>query len=945
MIYKDGNIKLNADAVADTVLTSIVFESHDIDTARLLMRIEKDRQALPLSALTAKLFMKFSDGSVDFDDAVINDKVDGLVSYILKGNMMRPGIVGAELYLYYDNKQILSTHKFTFRINKSMIDEDNTGLAEYYVSDFEKLKNEVYTTVEEIQSVLETVKGQINTALSKFEEDSTALLNDSLAKINEAQQQFDSIVNDAAVVVNEAKKINIPFLQQAQTEMQGLKKDVSDTNKRMDNIVANGNKDNTEIVDARLGADGVARGSVGTLIREIHKNTMETEKKTQLLQHGVNVVNASVPSPLGIEVPGRTLVNLLGNKGNMVDSDGDGMADLFTSKFNMAKTPEVIHKNGRLWQVAYSVPEDKFTSRGLSSPFKLDKGKKYIALVDCYTDEDKVRGHLYFHLTNDTNAAKIFDVPKGVVVVQYLKFNPAEDIDRLVIYNYSDVGLTTSIGYSNMRIYEVDDATYNKIDLDPEYVGQKLADKFPYVEGVKHLNPVISAEGENLFPPFTEWNLHANAKIMSPYEMELEANGSYQMSTVDIKVIPNQDYYIAVESNKFLEVWSKDGKTGLAFGKGKFNVGNLTEIRVRFLNDTEKGKFHFRNPMLTLGDKPKPFVPKNTSYLYTNAILAGLNGINDVLYKDGTEWKVLRKWERDFPLDKLPNWRHNTNFTGYKRLLSDQPANIVALSGNMYAVSPNGTVLKGEAYSTAAQSNDAVGTGNTTFFLTVSNTVSGWGEAYTPSTDEILAFLNGWAVKTADTNGKPTAWKSIVDGSDAPTQTLAFVKANKAVNYTPYKLTYQLLKPTIEVVQVEGDIVVDGPTQVTVDSGVVVREKVPFDSGTKKGVLSKASAKVIAVYKELEPEPFTTYIENGQTYPQLMNNVDAAKNYYVTYLLMNKHKYTTNAVDVKTTYNQSVRSTIDDMNVRQSDNTTMISIHSALLVDILARLKAEEMKK
>lgn len=73
---------------------------------------------------------------------------------------------------------------------------------------------------------------------------------------------------------------------------------------------------------------------------------------------------------------------------------------------------------------------------------------------------------------------------------------------------------------------------------------------------------------------------------------------------------------------------------------------------------------------------------------------------------------------------------------------------------------------------------------------------------------------------------RPTAWISIVDGKDAPTLTLAYVKDDKVPNYTPYKLTYQLVTPRVENVQVEGDIVVGRLTQVTVDSHVVVREKI-----------------------------------------------------------------------------------------------------------------------
>ncbi|MBL3768829.1 hypothetical protein IRV09_27910, partial [Bacillus cereus] len=68
----------------------------------------------------------------------------------------------------------------------------------------------------------------------------------------------------------------------------------------------------SDLEDLRLGADGVARESAGSLVREIHKQQLVSERKSQVLQHGLNVINAPVASPLNIEIQGRTLVNLLG---------------------------------------------------------------------------------------------------------------------------------------------------------------------------------------------------------------------------------------------------------------------------------------------------------------------------------------------------------------------------------------------------------------------------------------------------------------------------------------------------------------------------------------------------------------------------------------------------------------------------------------------------------
>ncbi|WP_221175439.1 hypothetical protein [Brevibacillus panacihumi] len=43
--------------------------------------------------------------------------------------------------------------------------------------------------------------------------------------------------------------------------------------------------------------------------------------------------------------------------------------------------------------------------------------------------------------------------------------------------------ITTGIAYMDgVRIYEIDKATYDKIDVDPNYTGDKLAQKFPYTD-------------------------------------------------------------------------------------------------------------------------------------------------------------------------------------------------------------------------------------------------------------------------------------------------------------------------------------------------------------------------------------------------------------------------------------------------------------------------------
>lgn len=93
-----------------------------------------------------------------------------------------------------------------------------------------------------------------------------------------------------------------------------------------------------------------------------------------------------------------------------------------------------------------------------------------------------------------------------------------------------------------------------------------------------------------------------------------------------------------------------------------------------------------------------------------------------------------------------------------------------------------------------------------------------------------------------------------------------------------------------------------GGNQISVETGVIQREKVTFDPSTKRGTTSKRSARIIAVYKGADPEPFTTYTSGSQTLPQLVNAVDSAASYYVTYITLDKYAYTTNVTQVDAKY-------------------------------------------
>lgn len=634
--------------------------------------------------------------------------------------------------------------------------------------------------------------------------------------------------------------------------------------------------------------------TAGNLLNEINKindkwnaTLVELDKKSQALQHGLNVVNAPVDSPLNIEIQGRTLANVLGKDG--------------------------------------AVPQT-------NKVFSVETAKYYLIINSSGTQ-----------VTVDNTAQ---NTP--------YKFT-----------GKASVSLTWTVGM--VALYEVDQATYNKINVDPEYSGQKLMDKFPYVEGVQHLNPVVVVESGNLIPPFTEWSTRSNQNIITPYKIEINATAQFQSISVVIRVIPSTTYTFSCNSKENGVYYIKEydindntiSQSLIASKGGTFTTKSSTvKISVEASNNAPSGLFTYSEPMLVIGDKPKPFAPRNPSYLYTNTSLAGQNGVNDVLYQEDGQWKVLRKWERDVMLDGVLNWTHNASKTGFKELtVTNYLDKKVNGTNTIFVQKNNGILLNQAGASSSISSGDFVHNSTPHLYVSVSDNDSGWAVSYAPLQDEVKAYFNGWKVKTADGTGKPTAWVSVVDGKDAPTQTIAYVRANRAPNYTPYKLTYQLATPRVEVVQVEGELVTSGITQVNADNGVVVREKVVPNTFQGTAYINSTSSKlkarvnkILGVYKngQLDSGWELMYRNGGESdYPLLGKGfarinttiLDPTAEYTVTYLVQDKHLFTTNVIDVKVTYNQSLASTVREVVEKQADNSTLLFAQQAKVSELTAKTR------
>lgn len=219
MIYNNAPLAFEVTSWTKTnIKTAIQFSTQDIDTARLIFSLTKDGVPLPLSAVTGKLVMFMADGSRFIKNVEIVDKVEGIAQHVLSSEEIRHyGDVQAELNLYYANKQALSVHKFSFTIDKALIDTDIVPIAEYYIDDFEALVakvNELYDeaieTIEELRKKFENLEN-IETKAGAQEKADRAL-TDSKAYTDEHADRTD---NPHSVTKDQIGLSNVDNVKQA----------------------------------------------------------------------------------------------------------------------------------------------------------------------------------------------------------------------------------------------------------------------------------------------------------------------------------------------------------------------------------------------------------------------------------------------------------------------------------------------------------------------------------------------------------------------------------------------------------------------------------------------------------------------------------------------------------------------------------------------------------
>jgi hypothetical protein len=208
---------------------------------------------------------------------------------------------------------------------------------------------------------------------------------------------------------------------------------------------------------------------------------------------------------------------------------------------------------------------------------------------------------------------------------------------------------------------------------------------------------------------------------------------------------------------------------------------------------------------------------------------------NDTFSWDSLGRAIKNKHWEDVSLDGSYNWEYHANATGYKSVKVSGFFDTV-VDASVEAVKYDGKLLNTIITGLSAADQIIGRNSDSTLYLTISDADSGWGSSYTPTSDEIKAYLNGWKMcngtwNTPYNGSGNKAWYPIGD-TDLSRSTI--VEGGEETTYNPvpseksdsikeqdinlYQVVYRLASPIQEVIPFDGVMaILKGDNAVTVD--------------------------------------------------------------------------------------------------------------------------------
>lgn len=295
------------------------------------------------------------------------------------------------------------------------------------------------------------------------------------------------------------------------------------------------------------------------------------------------------PAPLGL-VPQLLPTKVKGNDG--VERDLLNLLGTVESSYrlNVATWTKLANNEYKI----DSIYGDSGASWDLSSHV----GKKIIVLVEAKQITGYTSSIFFSDVFNGRRGA-ISGAPWTNLTTDYQLYVMKVTLTDIIKWFRTDY----STQIRNLRIFEIDQATYDKIGVDPEFTGEKLAQKFPYVSSY----PSVL---ENYFDP-TKFPATSSLVSVKPIETGVNLKGTfYTRYPVNFPsgtvLCANWTTQIVsgVGNNSWLIEYS-DATIAFSVGKGTPITASKDVVAVYvYASDATTSEVNYTNLELVKGDRP-----------------------------------------------------------------------------------------------------------------------------------------------------------------------------------------------------------------------------------------------------------------------------------------------------------------------------------------------------
>jgi len=668
------------------------------------------------------------------------------------------------------------------------------------------------------------------------------------------------------------------------------------------------------------------------------------------LTSGMQVIQGGdVPAILRPSIKGRTLVNLLGRVGNCGTTN-----DWTLYEVSNSKSLDTTYFNYGISGLRLTIANSMYSIGAAYTNVNVESGKHYIAISEIRNND--ISGGVRVRIYGTTSLQDRLGITIGVGTsfqVSYRTYS-ATVAERVQIYGVFGQNVASANGqfatFDGVRFYEITAAEKSYIDgLTIVEAQTYIAANYPYVDDMKHVNAVyIENKGKNLLPPFSEWSLQDNGEstTVEAYKMVTTATANQRYRWYELEIVPNQVYTFSVTHNGKITAVTYDHfrtvLTNQGYQSNQFMTvtteSNAKYMRVFCSNDTlGAGTYTFLNPVLSIGSEALTFEPQKHSHLYLPDCNLRSNtdgSVSDRLHMDGQGKPRVTRRFREIVLDGTLMWTVVGDFSGFKSVsVSNLPQATAKVTGIKY----DGKVLTHDKTGTEADSWGFSNVTTATVVLSISDTDSGWGESYTPTTEEIQAFFYGWRMQDgigapyAGTGQKSWRFYNVSGNIDPANAVFSVPKTMAGSGYSPYRLMYQLAQSMDEPVSYEGCLMLHvGDNQVEVGTGIVVREgytlSSPNSGDTRWHVnslttgyprLQNKTAKLLTFYKNHVPEKrFFIYKDNAfglERAAILKTDADLSASYFVTYLALDTTVLGIAPQTINAEYAPNIRESVDSL--------------------------------